>query len=110
MACDSWGWLHIAVGLEETGDGRLRLAVTEDAVKECWYETTKPLSESPFRGPTLLLEAGRENGSFCTPATVANLRRRLGDRLQHVVVDLPHTIPADGPDVLAAHLRSFLSV
>ena len=102
--------LDVAVGLEETGDGRLRLAVTEDAVRECWDQVTQPLSDSSFRRPTLLLDAGRENSAFCRPSTVANLRRQLGHRLRYAVVDLPHTIPADGPDVLAAHVRSFLSV
>ncbi len=100
--------LDVAAGLEATGDGHLRFAVTDEAVRTCWEQLIDPLSESSFRGPTMLLEAGRENGNFCTPSTVANLRRQLGDRLHYAVVDLPHTIPADGPDVLAAHLRSFL--
>lgn len=102
--------LDVAVGLEETDVGTLRLAVSDEAVKVCWEQVTQPLTESPFRRPTLLLDAGRENGAFCTPSTVANLRRQIGDRLEYVVVDLPHTIPADGPDVLAAHLRSYLPI
>lgn len=103
--------LDVAVGLEASGDGNLRLAVSDEAVRECWQEQlTRPVSESSFRKPTLLLEAGPENGAFLTPSAVASLRRQLGDLLTYAVVDLPHTIPSDGPDVLAAHLRSFLSV
>ena len=102
--------LDVAVGLEEMRDGRLRVAVTDEAVSTCWDQLIEPLSESSFRGPTLLLEAGQEGGDFCTPSTVANLQRQLRDQLHYAVVDLPHTIPADGPDVLAAHLRSFLPV
>lgn len=101
--------LDVGVGLEETGDGHLRAAVTEDVVSAGWDQMMQPLTESSFRGPALLLEAGPENGDFCAPSTVASLRRQLGERLEHVVVDLPHTIPTDGPDVLAAHLRSFLN-
>jgi lipase len=100
--------LDVAVGLEEAGDGRLRVAVADEAVSACWDQLIGPLTDSSFRGPTLLLEAGQEHGDFCTPSMVANLRRQLGQQLDHAVLDLPHTIPADGPDVLAGYLRSFL--
>ncbi len=100
--------LDVAAGLEETDGGSLRAAVTDDAVTACWDQLVQVLSESSFRGPTLLLEAGQENGDFCSLSTVANLKRQLGDQLHHAVLDLPHTIPSDGPDVLAAYLRSFV--
>lgn len=102
--------LDVAVGLEETGgDGNLRVAIADDAFAACWEQVTQPIKESSWRGPTLLLEAGQENAEFVTPSALASLRRQLGDRLSYTVVDLPHTIPADGPDVLAAHVRPFLS-
>ena len=101
--------LDVSVGLERTDSGDLRVAVSEEAVRACWEQLPSPLPGSSFRGPTLLIEAGQENGDFCTPAAVADLRRLLGDRLRHEVVDLPHTITADGPDILAAHLLSFLA-
>jgi lipase len=100
--------LDVAVGLEDDPDGRLRVAVADDVVTACWDQVLAPLTESSFRGPTLVIEAGQEQGAFCTPSTVGNLRRQLGDRLRRSVVDLPHTIPTDGPDVLADHLLSFL--
>ena len=102
--------LDVSVGLEDAGDGSLRVAVAEDVVSTCWLEQLpRPLSESGWRGPTLLVEAGRENGAFLTPHALADFRSQLGDSLTHVVLDLPHTITADGPDELATHIRKFLS-
>jgi lipase len=101
--------LDVAVGMEETNDGQLRVAVTDEAVTACWDRLPDPVSESPFRKPTLVVEAGQENAAFVTESALASLRHQLGDELHHVVVDLPHTITADGPDVLAVHLRAFLS-
>jgi lipase len=101
--------LDVSVGLEEAGDGSLRVAVSEDVVTACLQDQLpRPLNESSYRGPTLLLEAGREHGDFLTPAALADLRAQLGDTLQHVILDLPHTITADGPDILAEHVRRFL--
>ena len=102
--------LDVAVGLEPTPeDGNLRVAIADDAFDACWEQVTQPIKESSWRGPTLLLEAGRENAEFVTPSALASLRRQIGDQLTYAVVDLPHTMPADGPDVLAAHIRPFLS-
>jgi hypothetical protein len=101
--------LDVAVGLEDTGEGDLRVAISDDAFAACWEQVTQPIKESSWRGPTLLLEAGQEHGDFVTPSALASLRRQLGDELQHVVVDLPHTIPADGPDILASYVKEFLS-
>jgi hypothetical protein len=56
-----------------------------------------------------LIEAGPEKGAFVTPRAVADLRRQLGQQLEHVVVDLPHTIPSTAPDVLARHVSAFIS-
>lgn len=102
--------LDVAVGLDATNDGNVREAVSEEAVRACWLEQLpRALSQSTFRGPTLLLEAGRENGAFLTPAALAELKRQLGENLQHEIVDLPHTITADGPDILASRIRKFVA-
>jgi hypothetical protein len=100
--------LDVSVGLETTVDGQLRVAVEDDAVVDCWHRLTDELSESSFRKPTLLVEAGRENDAFETPNALVDLRRQLGDQLRHEILDLPHTITADGPDQLASLLEDFL--
>jgi lipase len=102
--------LDVAVGLDATSDGNVKEAVSDEAVRACWLEQLpRPLSESTFRGPTLLLEAGQENGAFLTPTALAELKRQLGENLQHEVLDLPHTITADGPDILATRIRKFVA-
>jgi hypothetical protein len=101
--------LDVAVGLKETDDGSLRVAIEDDAFTACWEQVTRPIKPSPWRGPTFLVEAGQENREFVTPSALASLRQQLGDQLRHEVVDLPHTVPADGPDILAAHVRTFLT-
>ena len=102
--------LDVAVGLDDGDDGQLRVAITDEAFRACWEDhVTKPIRQSKWRGPTLVVEAGRENGAFLSPTALAELRRQLGEALTHVVVDLPHTITADGPDILAAHIRAFMA-
>jgi lipase len=101
--------LDVAVGLEEDDAGSLKVAVDEEIVRVCWLgQIHHPLSESTWRGQTLLVEAGPENGAFLTPQALSDFRRQLGDALTHVVVDLPHTITADGPELLATHIRNFV--
>ncbi len=101
--------LDVSVGLEAAGNGVFKVAVAEEVVRACWLDQLpQPLSESTWRGPTLLVEAGPENGAFLTPDALADFRRLLGDSLTHVAVDLPHTITADGPELLAAHIRRFI--
>jgi lipase len=100
--------LDAAVGLQQTPEGDLRVAMEDEAFTACWEQVTEPIGESAWRGPTLLLEAGQEKQEFVTPPALQSLRRQLGDQLQHEIVDLPHTIPADGPDILANHIRRFL--
>jgi hypothetical protein len=102
--------LDVAVGLEDDGEGSLRVAVSEGVAEACWLDqVTRPLSESNWHGPTLVVEAGLENGAFLTRATVTSLRKQLGDQMNHEIVDLPHTITADGPDILAALVRGFVN-
>ena len=100
--------LDASVGLEPTEDGQLRVAVEEAAVIACWDRLTDVVSESQFRKPTLLVEAGLENGAFVTPHALANLRGQMGANLRHVVLDLPHTITADGPEQLADLVLDFI--
>jgi pimeloyl-ACP methyl ester carboxylesterase len=69
----------------------------------------EPLRSSSWRGPTLLIEAGREQGAFTSPAVVKQMRNQLGSQLEHVVLDVSHTIPSDYPDELAAAVAPFLA-
>jgi len=102
--------LDVAVGLYEDADGQLRVAVTDEAFRACWEDhVMNPISQSAWRGPTLVIEAAREHGAFLAPSALADMRRQLGDQLRHEVVDLPHTITGDGPDILADVVRPFLS-
>lgn len=101
--------LDVAVGLGRDDDGWLRPLAAPEAVQAGWERMAARLQPSSWRGPTLLLEAGRENGRFVSRWSVNALRRELGDRLQHVVLDVPHTITADAPELLAEHLRDFMA-
>jgi pimeloyl-ACP methyl ester carboxylesterase len=87
--------------------GGLIALVAPAAVDAGWEQMTAPLQPTDYRGPTLLLEAARENGAYVSPAVVEGMRRQLGDRLQHVILDTAHTIPSDHPDLLAEHVRAF---
>jgi len=64
---------------------------------------------SLWRGPTLLIEAGWENGTFVSKYLIRDLRQQLGDSLQHVVMDAPHAITAEAPEELAAYVDAFVS-
>ena len=101
--------LDVAVSLARGNDGLVRPVVAPDAVAAGWVQMQEPLRPSAWRGPTLLIEAGREDGRFVSPAVVAQLRSQLGDALTHVVIDTTHTIPSDYPDELAAAVRPFLT-
>ena len=101
--------LDAAVGLQRGDDGMLRPLVVADAVIAAWDQMQAPLHDSTWRGPTLLIEAAREDGRYVSPAVAAALRAQLGDVLEHVVIDATHTIPSDYPDLLAAAVGPFLS-
>lgn len=101
--------LDAAVGVERGSDGRYRTLVVAEAVTAGWQQMNQPLRSTPYRGSTLVLEAGREHGRFCGPHVVAAMREQLGDTLDHVVLDVTHPIPSDYPDELAAAVRAFLA-
>jgi lipase len=100
--------LDAAIGVERDADGWLRPMSVPDAIRAGWEEMLAPLRSSAYRGPTLLIEAGRENGLFVSAALVDALRGQLGDQLEHVVFDAPHTIPADCSDQLAQRVGEFV--
>ncbi len=100
--------LDVAVALERDGDGRLRQIARPEALVAAWDEMGAPLSASDYRGPTLLIEAAPEEGRYVSPALVEGLRVQLGERLEHVAIDSPHTVPADRPELLADLLGGFL--
>jgi len=75
--------LEFADAIDWTPDGRLAPLVREQAVVAGWSQMHEPLSQSDFRGPTLLLEAARENGKFVSAQTSAALKAQLGDALDH---------------------------
>ena len=102
--------LDVAVSLARGNDGVVRPVVARDAVAAGWRQMQEALRPSAWRGPTLLIEAGREDGRFVSPAVVAQLRAQLGDALTHVVIDTTHTIPSDYPDELAAAVAPFISM
>ena len=101
--------LEYAAGLERTHDGLLRPIVREEAVIYGWEQMREPLRATPWRGPTLLLEAGRESGKYVSAATADAMRADLGDALEHRVLDVTHTIPSDHPDLLAALVSDFMA-
>ncbi len=101
--------LDVGVGMEADVDGALVPLVSGEAVAAAWAHMQRPLRVSPYAGPTLLIEAGREQGRFVSPAVVAQLRAALGARLAHVVLDTTHTIPSDYPELLATTVRKFLA-
>ena len=90
------------------GEG-LRTIVREDTVRAAWAHMHEPIRESKWRGPTLLLEAARENGKFVPPATLAAMKSNLGDALDHRIVNVTHTIPSDHPDLLVMHVTEFFN-
>jgi pimeloyl-ACP methyl ester carboxylesterase len=95
--------------LERTPDGRLRTIVRESVVAAGWQQMHEPIRTTPWRGPTLLIEAGREDGKFAAPEAVAVMNSELRDALDHRVLDVTHTIPSDHPDLLAALVTEFMA-
>jgi lipase len=100
--------LDVAVGLTRDDTGWLRPVGAPEAVHAAWDQVAQRLQQSPWRGPTLLVEAGQENGRYVSPWLIKNMRQQLGDRLEHVVIDAAHTITADAPAELAGHVTAFL--
>jgi lipase len=101
--------LDTAVWLEPDASGWLQPMVAAEAVDAGCEQMRVPLPESSYGGPVLLLEAAPETGLYISPVVVAQLREQLGDRLRHVALDTPHTVPADAPDLLARHVADFLA-
>ena len=100
--------LDVAVGLAQDDNGWFKPVWAPEAAHAVWDQVAQRLQPSPWRGPTLLIEAGPENGLYVSPWLVKNMRQQLGDRLEHVVLDAPHTIPADTPEQLAGLVSGFL--
>lgn len=103
------GALDAALTTERRADGRIHPVVAPEAVSACWQQIQRPLVTSTFGGPTLLIEAGRENGQFISPRVVGQMQAQLGAAFEHVVLDATHTIPSDYPDELAAAVAPFLA-
>lgn len=101
--------LDLAVGTERDADGGLRPIVSAEAVEAGWEQMTAPIQPTDYRGPALLVEARQANGLFVSPALIAAMRGQLGDRFDHVVLDVGHSIPADRPDLLAQQVRTFVA-
>jgi lipase len=101
--------LDVAVATEHITDGRLRPVVAEEAILACLEQVTATIRSTDYRGPTLLVEAGRENGRYVSQELLDEMRRQLGEQLEHVSIDAPHTIPADGADLLATAVERFVS-
>jgi lipase len=100
--------LTVALGLERDEEGWLQPRYAPEAVQHAWREMGEKFRPSLWRGPTLLIEAGRENGTFVSKYLIRDLRQQLGDSLQHVVMDAPHSITAEAPEELAAHVEAFV--
>jgi lipase len=101
--------LDVAVALARGDDGRVRSLVAPDAVTAGWRQMHEPLRATMYRGPTLLIEAGREEGRYVSASVIAQMRSQLGEALEHVIVDATHGVPSDYPDVLAAAVEPFLA-
>jgi lipase len=100
--------LDAAVGLQLEQDGSFRTRAAPEAVQQAWREIAERFRGGLWRGPTLLVEAGREHGTFVSKYLLRDLRQQLGDSLQHVVIDAPHSITAEAPEELASHVDAFL--
>jgi lipase len=100
--------LDVAVGLARDDSGWFRPVWAPEAVKAAWDHVAQRLQPSPWRGPTLLIEAGREKGRYVSPWLIKNMRQQLGDRLEHVVMDAPHSITAERPAELAELVSQLL--
>jgi lipase len=100
--------LDVAVGLTRDDSGWFRPVWAPEAVHAAWDQVAVRLQPTPWRGPTLLIEAGRENGRYVSPWLIKNMRQQLGDRLEHVVMDVAHSITADRPAELAELVSQLL--
>jgi lipase len=102
------GWwaaaLDVAAGMERLESGELRELARAEAIVGAWDEMRRPLSESPYRGPTVLIEAAQENGRYVSAELVKALRAQLGSNLAHVRLDAAHSLPVDAPEALASLL------
>jgi len=100
--------LDVAVALGRDDSGWFRPVWAPEAVHAVWDQVCQRLRDSPWRGPTLLIEAGQEHGRYVSPWLIKNMRQQLGDRLEHVVMDAGHSITADAPEELAERVSVFL--
>lgn len=100
--------LEFANAIDRTPDGRLAPLVRAQAVAAGWTQMHERIQPTPWRGPTLLLEASRENGKYVSAETAGAIRANLGDALDHRTLDVTHTIPSDHPDLLASLVREFI--
>jgi lipase len=100
--------LEFANTLEPASGGGYQTIVRPDVVAVSWANMHQPIRSSPWRGPTLLLEAAQEFGKFFAPASLAVLKSELGDKLDHRLPDVAHTIPSDQPDLLAGLVMEFI--
>jgi lipase len=100
--------LDVALAMWHAEDGSVRPMLSGDAVRAAWSQMQQPLTESGFRGPTLLLEAAREQGLYVSATVVESMRAQLGESLTHFAIDATHSIPSDFPDLLATHVQRFL--
>lgn len=100
--------LEHAAALERMPDGRLRPIVRDEAVVNGWTQMREPVRSTPWRGPTLLLEAVLEEGKYVSAATAHAMREELGEAFDHRVLEVTHTIPSDHPDLLAALVTEFM--
>jgi lipase len=100
--------LDVAVAMTTDSDGRLHEVAATDALITAWSEMRAPFRPSEFRRPTLLIEALPEAGRYVSVDLLNGLRRQLEEQLDHVRVDVPHTIPADTPELLAKLVTDFV--
>jgi lipase len=100
--------LDAAVATHRDAEGWLRPMVAPEAVHAGWQQMQLPMRPTAYRGRTLLLEAGRENGLYVSPAITEQMRVQLDGALTHAVLDATHTIPSDYPDLLAVHVGGVL--
>ncbi|CAN5865079.1 hypothetical protein BH24CHL6_BH24CHL6_02260 [soil metagenome] len=87
--------------MERAESGELRELPRPAAIVAAWDEMLQPLKESPYRGPTVLVEAALENGRYVSPELVLALRGQLGSNLAHIRLDAAHGLPVDAPEALA---------
>src|SRR4051794_35325564 len=77
--------LDAALAVAPGDDKRLRPLLAPEAVAAAWAEMQRPLRESSWRGPTLLVEAGRGDGKIGAADVVGGGGGQLGAGLDHRV-------------------------